>query len=221
MGLELYAMDPSVPCRMVRLLCEYLELDVEVKNVDTLKGEQLQPDFIQINPQHTIPTLIDDGLIITESRAILQYLGNKYASKEENLYPTEPEKRALIDMRLCFDLGTLYVRFMDAFWPVVLTKVTPDPAKVAKLDEALGYVEDFLKDGFIAGSELTIADFSMVAILSTIKSFGHDMSNFPEIAAYLEKCAGIMKGWEELNQTGADWFGGWYKASLAEAEAAA
>ncbi|CAL8118425.1 unnamed protein product [Orchesella dallaii] len=221
MGLELYSFYPSVPCRMVRLLLEHLELDVDVKTVDTLKGEQMNPDFIQINPQHTIPTLIDDGLIITESRAILMYLANKYAKEDENLYPADPEKRAVIDMRMCFDLGTLYVRFIDAFWPVILQKVLPDPVKVAKLDEAIGYVEAFLKDGFVAGSELTIADFSMAAILSNIKAFGHDMSNFPEVSSYIEKCAGMMKGWDELSQPGADMFGNWYKASLAEAEAAA
>ncbi|ODM92759.1 Glutathione S-transferase D7 [Orchesella cincta] len=218
MGIELYALQPSVPCRMVRLLIEYLELDVDFKVVDILKGEQLDPEYMKINPQHTIPTLVDDGLIITESRAMLMYLGNKYA---ENLYPSDSAKRALVDMRICFDLGTLYVRFMDAFWPVMYDQIMPDPVKLARLDEGLGYVEDFLKDGFIAGSELTIADFSMVAILTTLKAMEHDMSRFSEIAAYLEKCAGMMKGWEEINQPGADTFGQWYKAALAAAEASA
>jgi len=49
MGLELYAFPPSVPCRMVRLLTEYLELDVDVKNVDILKGEQMDSDYIKVS----------------------------------------------------------------------------------------------------------------------------------------------------------------------------
>lgn len=68
-----------------------------------------------MNPQHTIPTVIDDGFILTESRAILMYLANKYGANEESLYPTDPEKRALVDMRLCFDLATLYVRMSETF----------------------------------------------------------------------------------------------------------
>lgn len=44
------------------------------------------------------------------------YLANKYAQNEEDsLYPSDPDKRALIDMRLCFDMSTLYVRFTAAY----------------------------------------------------------------------------------------------------------
>lgn len=97
-------------------------------------------------------------------------------------------------------------------------KVKPDPEKMAKVDEVLGYVELFLKDGYIAGSELTIADFSMAAILSTIEACNYDLSKFPKTTQYLAKCKSTMKGWDELNQAGADMFGEWYKGALAALE---
>lgn len=93
-----------------------------------------------------------------------------------------------------------------------------DPAKLEKLNEALGHVENFLKDGFIAGSELTIADFSMAVILSTIEATGHDFSDFPEITGYLERCASTMKGWEDINMVGAGMIGNMVKTALAEIE---
>lgn len=106
------------------------------------------------------------------------------------------------------------------FWfkfPVLFLKAPLDPEKVDRIDEALGHVDRFLQDGFIAGSELSIADFSMAVILSTLEASGHDLSNYSEIPGYLEKCAGLMKGWE-TNMRGAGLFGDAFKAMLAEAE---
>jgi len=63
-----------------------------------------------MNIQHTIPTMDDNGFYMNESRAMLQYLANKY-SKDDSLYPKDPKQRAIVDMRLMFDQGTLYHRF--------------------------------------------------------------------------------------------------------------
>ncbi|ODM95252.1 Glutathione S-transferase 1, isoform D [Orchesella cincta] len=140
--------------------------------------------------------------------------------KQEQMKPefiADPQKRALVDMRLLFDISTLYPKFGEYVYPTMFQKAPLDPEKLKKVEEVFGYVELFLKDGFIAGSNLTIADFSMASILSTIEATGIlDFSKFGKIAEYLEKCRGLMKGWDELNQAGADVFGQWYKAALAD-----
>lgn len=64
---------------------------------------------MKINPQHTVPTLDDNGFILTESRAIIVYLVEKYAPGN-SLYPADVKQKALINQRLQFDVGTFYQR---------------------------------------------------------------------------------------------------------------
>lgn len=62
---------------------------------------------LQINPQHTVPTLDDDGFIIWDSHAINLYLLEKYGNIDD-LYSTDLKTKAIIDQRLHFDSGVAF-----------------------------------------------------------------------------------------------------------------
>lgn len=51
----------------------------ELKVVDILKGGQKAPEFVAINPMGKLPTLVDDGVVVTEAAAICLYLADRYA----------------------------------------------------------------------------------------------------------------------------------------------
>lgn len=99
----------SAHCRVALQVIRALGLEVDVRVVNLLKQEQLSEDFIKINPQHTVPTLVDDGFVLTESRAIILYLVEKYVSNS-SFYSKDVKIRALIHQRLQFDVGTFYLR---------------------------------------------------------------------------------------------------------------
>lgn len=100
--LTLYYTPGSPVARSVFLFMKYLELDFELKTLDFTKREQYSGEFLKLNPAHEVPTLIDGDFILTESRAILQYLANSRRPGSE-LYPAEPKARARVDQRLSYD----------------------------------------------------------------------------------------------------------------------
>lgn len=62
----LYYLPPSPPCRSILLLAKMLELELDLKVINILEGEQMKPEFLEMNPQHCVPTLNDDGLVLWE-----------------------------------------------------------------------------------------------------------------------------------------------------------
>ncbi|KAF6201957.1 hypothetical protein GE061_004353 [Apolygus lucorum] len=63
---DFYYFPPSPPCRLVMMAAAVLKVDMNMKTIDLMKGEQLTPEFLKINPQHTIPVLTHDGLTLSE-----------------------------------------------------------------------------------------------------------------------------------------------------------
>jgi len=212
MSVDIYYLPGSAPCRSVLLAAKHFGLKTELKLVDLMGGETRTPEFLKMNPQHTVPTVNDEGFYLNESRSILRYFANKYG-KEESIYPKDVKDRYKVENRLDFDMGTLYQRFGDLYYPMMFGGASFDAEKGKKLDEALGFVETFLKDdSYVAGNNLTIADFAVISSLSTIDAVGHDLSAFPKVKAYIEKLKGELDGYVELNQQGADAFGAWYRS---------
>ena len=72
---------------------EELGLPYEVRKVDLGANKQMKPDFLALNPNHKIPVLEDDGLVIWESGAILLHLGERHDPKGLIL-PKDARKRS-------------------------------------------------------------------------------------------------------------------------------
>jgi glutathione S-transferase len=72
--MKLYVFPPSPRAMKVIALAEHLQLEHEVRLVDLTKGDQMKPEFTALNPNQRMPVLEDDGFVLWESNAILQYL---------------------------------------------------------------------------------------------------------------------------------------------------
>lgn len=158
-----------------------------------------------MNPQHCIPTLDDNGDVLWESRAILSYLANKYG-KTDSLYPKDPVKRAKIDQKLFFDMGTLYQRFMDYYYVQIFGQQPADPEKYKKLEEAVGFLETSLEGlKYATGDNLTIADLALAASISTFEIAGFPLDKYPNVTRWYATCKATAPGWD-LNVAGMEAF---------------
>ncbi len=79
---------PTPNGRKISIALEELGIPYDVHRVD-LSGDQLKPEFLALNPNHKIPVIDDDGLVIWESGAILLHLAEKHGK----LLPPDPRGR--------------------------------------------------------------------------------------------------------------------------------
>ncbi|XP_075984524.1 glutathione S-transferase 1-like [Anticarsia gemmatalis] len=217
MVLTLYKMDASPPVRAVYMTIEALKIpNVDYRDLNLLADEHLTEEFLKINPQHTIPTLTDGDFNIWDSHTIITYLANKYG-KDNSLYPTDPVKRARVDVMLHFDSGTLYpaLRFNDE--PIFFGTATSfTPEGVAKIKAAYDFTESFLNGvQWLAGDEPTLADISCVATISSLNEMiPIDAKEYPNITAWLARCS-KLDYYQKGNTPGLQEFGVLLKQFLA------
>jgi len=215
-SIDVYGLQPSAPCRIVQMTAEVLGLEYNFKKVDLMKGENMSPEFLKINPQHNIPAVVDGDLCMNESRAIAAYLVNKYG-KDDKLYPKDAETRYKVDKIMYFDMGAFYKALADILYPKMFKQdpsTFPAQKEFDKLDEVLGWLNDWVSDDkFSAGTtDMTIADISLMATFSTLKaSECHDTSKYTEIEKWFTKCKALIPNYEKANGEGAVFFGDWYK----------
>lgn len=107
MPFDFYFSFDSTPSRAVWALAKYLGIDFTEHVVNFKAGGAKTTQFLKMNPSHTVPTIMDSdengqAFAIFESRAILQYLVNRYAPGHA-LYPEDPKVRVQIDQFLFWD----------------------------------------------------------------------------------------------------------------------
>lgn len=206
MPIDLYYIPASAPCRAVRLTAAAVGVELNLKLLDLMAGEHLKPEFLKINPQHTIPTLDDNGFHLGESRAIMGYLVNQYG-KNDLLYPKEPKARALVDRKLYFDIGLMYQVFADYYYPILFAGAPKDDAKFGKIGVAFDFLNKFLEgENYVAGNHLTIADLALIATVSNFEVMNYDVAQYKNVARWAAKIKSEAPKYNEINGEGAKAF---------------
>jgi GSH-dependent disulfide-bond oxidoreductase len=152
---------PSPNPMKVALLLGELALPFETVAVDIFKGEQHEPAFRRINPNGKVPAIVDEGVTVFDSHAILLYL----AEKHRRFLPADARARAATLSWLQFVATGLSPFSGQA---VHFLHYAPEPLPYAKnryLKEVARHyqvLEDRLGESpFLGGSEYTIADMAL------------------------------------------------------------
>ena len=151
--------------RVVSLMIE-AKLDYELRHVAMEKAEHLSPEYLAVNPNHQVPTLVDGDVRIHESNAILRYLCVKHALHD--WYPSEPATRAAVEQWLDWNQCRLSPAVVDIVLNSVFLGERGDAAAVERGRNKLRELDPILENGlagtsFLAGERATIADLSLAS----------------------------------------------------------
>lgn len=203
--MKLYMNPISPNVRRVRLAAAVLGLRLEEENLDLAKGEQKKPEFLALNPNGAVPTLVDGNFVLTESRAIMQYLASK--KPESGLFPRDEPTRADVTRWQFWDsshfspaLGTL------AFQRVVKPMMGMGEPDADKIEEALTNFRRFAAvlnkrlDGrqYIVGDSMTLADLTLASSLMYSKQSEAPLAEFPNIHAWFSRIS-ESDAWTKTN----------------------
>jgi glutathione S-transferase len=161
--LTIWGRANSVNVQKVLWCCDELGLPFERIDAGLQFGRTGEPEYLAMNPNGKIPTLVDGDFVLWESNAILRYLALQYGGGSP-LYPDEPKQRAGIDRWLDWSLSTLAPAERPVFQTLVRTPPAErDAAKLAADFAAAGklwkLVDTYLQGRFfLEGDKFTLAD---------------------------------------------------------------
>jgi glutathione S-transferase len=147
----------------VWLALEAKQVPYDVKILSFQAGDTRKPEFVALNPRHTVPTIVDDGHAVWESVAILEYLDERFGSGVK-LYPGDAKGRARIRRLIREAEEHLGLEAIDPITDEYFGKggAEPDREKVekakARLREELGYFAGELKGPFFGGDAVNALD---------------------------------------------------------------
>jgi glutathione S-transferase len=121
MAFTLYNAPQSTCSQRVRFVLNAKQLPFEEVKLDLLAGDQLNPDYLALNPNGVVPTLDHDGAVVIDSSVIIEYL-DEIAPEPESFTPRDPVERAKMRalMRFIDEMPAAAVRiptFNLAFLP--------------------------------------------------------------------------------------------------------
>lgn len=194
--MKLYGYWRSSAAYRVRIALHLKNIPFDSIPVHLVKdgGEQHKEDYVELNPTHLVPTLVDEELVLNQSIAIIEYLDTKFPSSP--LYPSDEKEKALVQA-LMLDVAC-------EIHPVNNLRVQQYIAKELSADDQqkLAWSHHWMNTGFKAieeklqksagkfcfGDSVTIADLCLVPQVYNARRFNLDLSPYPTIERIVNNC---------------------------------
>lgn len=146
------------------------------------------PEFLALNPNAQVPVIVDDGFVLWESHAVMRYLA---AQKMSDLWPFEPQERALVDQWMSWQSTEL-----GPAWSYVgrarlrNEPPNPDPVRIEESIRAwtkqMRILEGQLQasGGFVANGRFSLADIVIGVSTHRWMSIAFDKPELPAVEAH-------------------------------------
>ena len=178
--MKLLGRKTSGNVQKVLWLLEELKLPYEREDYGRQFNNTQTPEYLAMNPNAKVPTLVDGTLVLWESNTILRYLAAKTKSA---LYPNDPAKRSHIERWMDWQLASLNGPYLAMFQG---SKLEPDKrsadfaAQLKDFGAQLSILDKSIKT-WVAGDEMSIADICLGPIVYRCLRFGVELPSLPNV----------------------------------------
>jgi glutathione S-transferase len=190
MTITIHAFPASPRAFKTLLVANHLGLDYHLRLLKP--GDTTAPEFAKLNINNRMPVLEDDGYVLWESNAILEYLASR--KPEANLMPQDLKQRLQVAKWLYWDCAHwdqaaaifMFERFVKKAFNMGETSDSEIARGTTMMTRLAAVLDTQLQNNrYIAGDHLTLADFAMAAPLPYADAVGFPLENRAAIARWL------------------------------------
>ena len=179
--MTLFSKPTCIHSHRTRLVLGEKNINIEISSVD---GPDLPEDLMDLNPYHTVPTLVDRDLVLYDSRVIIEYLDERFPHPP--LMPVDPVTRAQFRLAL-FRIETDWYQFAEQFDNDGDRKLASKSRKMLR-ESILASVDLFAAKQYFLSDEFSLVDCSIAPILWRLPVYGIELGSQAEpIEMYMKR----------------------------------
>ncbi|GEK51039.1 glutathione S-transferase family protein [Vreelandella venusta] len=185
-AIKVYRHALSGHCHRIELMLSLLGLPATFIDVDLAAGEHKAAPFLNLNAFAQVPVLDDQGVILSDSNAILVYLERRYGSGR--WLPNDPLKQAQVQRWLSVAAGPLANSAMKARLVTVFNAPFDPAPLIADAHELFAIVDAHLsQQPFLASDQATLAEVSLYSYIAHAPEGNVSLEPYPHIRAWLQR----------------------------------
>lgn len=198
--MKLYWSDVLSP-RKACAVAKYLRSPVDYVYLDLARGEHKTPEYLALNPNGKVPTLVDGGRSLWEAGAIMCHLA---ARSDSDLWPQDARQIDVLRW-LSWDLAHVYPCAGELYFQYIikprfgLGDVDPPEVKRATDDwrRCATMLDNHLHDRrWLVGDSITVADFAVAVTLPYAERARIPLDEFPAVKRWHERL-NELEAWRE------------------------
>lgn len=160
---------PTCPhSHRVRLVLGEKSINVDIINVE---GARLPEDLLDLNPYHSVPTLVDRDLVLYDSRVIIEYLDERFPHPP--LMPVDPVTRAQFRLAL-FRIERDWYSLAEQIDEAREKKISTKARKILE-ESVLASAEVFRARTFFLSDEFSLVDCTIAPVLWRLPFYGIEL----------------------------------------------
>jgi glutathione S-transferase len=189
--LKIWGRATSSNVQKVLWCCAELEVPFERVDLGGPFGGNRDPEYLRLNPNGLVPTVIDGDLVMWESNTICRYLAATRGG--ERLYPRDPTERTHVERWMDWQLSSLGPPMGQLLFGLIRTK--PEARDAAAIEAARRHalaawtiVEEALQaQPYLAGDSLTLAEIVLGTQIYRWFTFAIERPSLPRLRAWYQR----------------------------------